>query len=73
MSRRGAKAAKRPGKPGATKAGPRAPAALSEIKLPPLHETRTGSGLTVLVAPRGPLPLVTLRLTVLSGSSADPA
>lgn len=75
MSRRGvkaAKAAKRPGKPGATKAGPKAPAALSEIKLPPLHETRTGSGLTVLVAPRGPLPLVTLRLTVLSGSSVDP-
>lgn len=45
---------------------------LSEIKLPPLHETKTGSGVTVLVAPRGPLPLVTMRLTILSGSAADP-
>jgi len=48
------------------------PAPLSEIKLPPLHESRTGSGLTVLVSPRGPLPLVALRLTILGGSSTDP-
>jgi len=48
------------------------PAPLSEIKLPPLHESKTSSGLTVLVSPRGPLPLVALRLTVLGGSSTDP-
>lgn len=47
-------------------------AAPSEIRLPPVHETRTSTGLTVLTSPRGPLPLVAMRLNILGGSAADP-
>jgi len=58
---------------GKPKGGPEAPRApIPDLRLPPLHETRTASGLSVLVAPRGPLPLVTLRLTMAAGSAADP-
>jgi zinc protease len=47
-----------------------APAA---VTLPPLHESTTSSGLKVLAAERGPLPLVAMRLVIRAGSAVDPA
>lgn len=41
-------------------------------KLPRRHEAETSQGLKVLVLPRGPLPLVTLRLVLQAGSAHDP-
>ncbi len=46
---------------------------LRPLKLPRLERTKLANGLSVLVAQRGPLPLVSMRLMVRSGSSADPA
>ncbi|MCP3142168.1 M16 family metallopeptidase [Pyxidicoccus xibeiensis] len=40
--------------------------------LPTLHESRTSSGLLVLAAERGPLPLVSVRLVLQAGGSTDP-
>ena len=53
----------------ARKAEP-APAA---VRLPALHESTTSSGLKVLAAQRGVLPLVAMRLVIRAGSSVDPA
>jgi zinc protease len=47
-------------------------AATGELKLPPFHESTTSSGLRVLAAERGPLPLVSLRLVMRAGSAMDP-
>ncbi|MGQ0508465.1 MAG: M16 family metallopeptidase [Myxococcaceae bacterium] len=44
-----------------------------EVKLPPTNERMTPEGLTVLVANRGPLPLVAARLVIHAGSAQDPA
>ncbi|MGZ3459047.1 MAG: M16 family metallopeptidase, partial [Archangium sp.] len=43
------------------------------LQLPPIHESTTSSGLQVLAAERGPLPLVAARLIIRSGSATDPA
>jgi zinc protease len=43
------------------------------LTLPTIHESTTSSGLKVLVAERGPLPLVAARLVIRSGSATDPA
>jgi zinc protease len=48
-------------------------AALKPLKVPPREEASTTTGLKVIVARRGPLPLVALRLIVRSGSAFDPA
>lgn len=42
------------------------------LKLPTVSETTTSSGLQVLAAERGPLPLVSMRLVLRAGSSTDP-
>jgi zinc protease len=42
------------------------------IKLPAVTETVTSSGLKVLTAERGPLPLVSMRLVIRAGSITDP-
>jgi zinc protease len=42
------------------------------LKLPALHESTTSSGLKVLAAERGPLPLVSMRLVLRAGSATDP-
>ncbi len=47
-----------------------APGALT---LPAVHESTTSSGLQVLAAQRGPLPLVAARLVIRAGSAQDPA
>jgi zinc protease len=54
--------------PAASKKG----AASRPLKLPTPTETTTSSGLQVLAAERGPLPLVSMRLVLRAGSSADP-
>ncbi|QRK06530.1 insulinase family protein [Archangium violaceum] len=43
------------------------------LTLPTLHESTTSSGLKVLAAERGPLPLVAARLVIRAGSATDPA
>jgi zinc protease len=48
------------------------PAASRPLKLPTVTETTTSSGLQVLAAERGPLPLVSMRLVLRAGSSTDP-
>lgn len=47
-------------------------AASRPLKLPTVTETTTSSGLAVLAAERGPLPLVSMRLVLRAGSSTDP-
>jgi len=47
-------------------------AASRPLKLPTVTETATSSGLQVLAAERGPLPLVSMRLVLRAGSSTDP-
>jgi zinc protease len=42
------------------------------LTLPPITESTTSSGLTVLAAERGLLPLVVIRLVVRAGSASDP-
>jgi zinc protease len=54
--------------PAASKKG----AASRPLKLPATTETTTSSGLQVLAAERGPLPLVSMRLVLRAGSSTDP-
>jgi zinc protease len=46
---------------------------LSRLKLPPIEEGATSTGMTVIAARRGPLPLVSLRLLIQAGSATDPA
>jgi zinc protease len=46
---------------------------LAAVRLPALHESTTSSGLKVLAAQRGVLPLVAMRLVIRAGSSVDPA
>jgi zinc protease len=43
------------------------------LTLPAIHESTTSSGLKVLAAERGPLPLVAARLVIRAGSATDPA
>ncbi|WP_375773687.1 insulinase family protein [Archangium gephyra] len=43
------------------------------VTLPALHESTTSSGLKVLAAQRGVLPLVAMRLIIRAGSAVDPA
>jgi zinc protease len=43
-----------------------------QLKLPDVTETTTSSGLKVLAAERGPLPLVSVRLVMRAGSAMDP-
>jgi zinc protease len=52
---------------------PAAASAPGALMLPALHESTTSSGLLVLAAQRGPLPLVAMRLVVRAGSALDPA
>jgi zinc protease len=47
-------------------------AASRPLRLPSVTETVTSTGLTVLAAERGPLPLVSLRLVMRAGSTTDP-
>jgi zinc protease len=47
-------------------------AASRPLKLPPTTETTTSSGVQVLTAERGPLPLVSMRLVLHAGSATDP-
>jgi zinc protease len=47
-------------------------AASRPLKLPSVTETVTSTGLKVLTAERGPLPLVSTRLVLRAGSSTDP-
>ncbi|XXF81354.1 pitrilysin family protein [Myxococcaceae bacterium GXIMD 01537] len=47
-------------------------AASSPLKLPSLVEHTTDSGILVLAAERGPLPLVAMRLVLRAGSAVDP-
>ncbi len=49
------------------------PATTGVLSLPPVTESTTSSGLKVLAAERGPLPLVTMRLVVRAGSASDPS
>ncbi|GHG96122.1 insulinase family protein [Comamonas sp. JC664] len=44
----------------------------SALTLPTLHERTTSSGLKVIAAERGPLPLVSARLVIRAGSATDP-
>lgn len=50
-----------------------AKAAPQDLQLPAVERRVTPEGLTVLSAPRGPLPLVSVRLVIRAGSSLDPA
>jgi len=70
-----ARTAKRAVRPAPTpaarkKAAPRARS--SALTLPTLHESTTASGLKVIAAERGPLPLVSVRLVIRAGSATDP-
>jgi zinc protease len=57
----------------ARKAAPREQEPVSRpLKLPPIVERTTSSGLQVLAAERGPLPLVAMRLVLKAGSVMDP-
>lgn len=47
--------------------------ALSALTLPELIESRTSNGLRVIAAPRGPLPMVSVRLIIQAGSAVEPA
>ncbi|HYI01462.1 pitrilysin family protein [Hyalangium sp.] len=51
---------------------PKKTAASRPLKLPTVSETTTSSGLQVLTAERGPLPLVSVRLVLRAGSTVDP-
>ncbi|NVJ00637.1 insulinase family protein [Myxococcus sp. AM009] len=44
----------------------------SALTLPTLHESTTSSGLKVIAAERGPLPMVSVRLVIRAGSATDP-
>ncbi len=67
-------AAKRPvTKPPAPAPAPTPAPAPGSVTLPPIHESTTSSGLQVLAAQRGPLPLVAARLVLRVGSAMDPA
>jgi zinc protease len=44
-----------------------------DLQLPAVERRVTPEGLTVLSAPRGPLPLVSVRLVIRAGSSLDPS
>lgn len=57
-------------RPSAPKKSAPTPGALT---LPTVHESTTSSGLKVLAAERGPLPLVAARLVIRAGSAQDPA
>ncbi|QSQ15537.1 M16 family metallopeptidase [Myxococcus landrumensis] len=63
------KAPSRAKKPAATKAAPTS----RPLVFPELHESTTSSGLKVVAAERGPLPMVSMRLVIRAGSSTDPA
>ncbi|HEX8536763.1 MAG TPA: insulinase family protein, partial [Cystobacter sp.] len=56
----------------ATKKKPAATSTTGALMLPALHESTTSSGLKVLAAERGPLPLVAMRLVIRAGSALDP-
>lgn len=47
-------------------------APLRNVELPPTERFSTSNGLSVVVAERGPLPLVSIRLVIRAGSSSDP-
>ncbi|RKG86487.1 M16 family metallopeptidase [Corallococcus terminator] len=47
-------------------------AATGALKLPELHESTTSTGLKVIAAERGPLPLVSVRLIMRAGGVWDP-
>ncbi len=49
------------------------PTTTGALTLPAITETTTSTGLRVLAAERGPLPLVAIRLVMRAGSSTDPA
>lgn len=55
------------------KAAPKADPTPVALMLPTIHESTTSSGLKVLAAERGPLPLVAARLIIRSGSAVDPS
>ncbi|MCP3099389.1 insulinase family protein [Myxococcus sp. K15C18031901] len=52
---------------------PRASAASRALTFPTLHDSVTSSGLKVVAAERGPLPMVSMRLVLRAGSANDPA
>src|SRR6202158_314668 len=45
---------------------------IRDFHLPPIEEFQTASGLPVLLAPRGKVPLVAIRMAFRSGSATDP-
>ncbi|MBN1205038.1 MAG: insulinase family protein [Myxococcaceae bacterium] len=53
-------------------AAPKKSAASRPLKLPEVSESTTSSGLQVIAAERGPLPLVSMRLVLRAGSATDP-
>jgi zinc protease len=55
-----------------SRATPKKAAASRPLTLPAVTESTTSSGLTVLAAERGPLPLVSMRLVLRAGSATDP-
>jgi zinc protease len=55
-----------------SRATPKKAAASRPLTLPTVTESTTSSGLTVLAAERGPLPLVSMRLVLRAGSATDP-
>ncbi|RKH37778.1 M16 family metallopeptidase [Corallococcus sicarius] len=62
-----------PSKPAPKSAAPKSGAAATgALKLPPLHESTTSTGLRVIAAERGPLPLVSVRLVMRAGAVCDP-
>jgi zinc protease len=56
----------------ASRAPEKKTAASHPLKLPVVTESTTSSGLQVLAAERGPLPLVSMRLVLPAGSATDP-
>jgi zinc protease len=69
---RAVKRATRKAAPAGRKAAPARKASTGALTLPTLHESSLPSGLKVIAAERGPLPLVSMRLVLRAGSSTDP-
>jgi len=64
----------RPKAPAKGKAPERSSAlTLRPLRLPAQHHATLGNGLKVTVVPRGPLPMVSVRLVTRSGSATDPS
>jgi len=60
-----------PRKSASRKAAPVTSSASRALVFPTLHESTTSSGLRVVAAERGPLPMVSMRLVIRAGSATD--